>query len=254
MDTLNRAATKAVFKGIGDNKNYFIKNLPRWIGLIPYEIYVLPGMFLAIATMLWTGSITPLQFHLLPHWFAYSIFSYLKGIAKRERPGCRYPDMHIRNSPSHCKMARYLSFPSGHTGIAFALATSLTLSLKSGRKQGKMFGLIDFDNEIVQNITLAIAYVVAAGVSIHRVSYGYHFMGDVLVAAVLGCLIGYASYMVVENVRNKAYKCNDDDEMDELPEYPMVWKTAKYLGTALSAAAILHFFMYKFSKLADIQH
>ena len=54
-----------------------MKLIPNYLGLIPYEIYILPGMYLAIFQTLWLGTPNPVQFHLLPHWFAYSIFQLL---------------------------------------------------------------------------------------------------------------------------------------------------------------------------------
>ena len=59
-----------------------MKLIPNYLGLIPYEIYILPGMYLAILQVLWLGSFNPIQFNLLHHWFAYSIFQLLKGSIK----------------------------------------------------------------------------------------------------------------------------------------------------------------------------
>jgi membrane-associated phospholipid phosphatase len=245
----NTIATKAVYKNIGDNSSNLLKHMPRWLGLIPYELYVLPGMFLALGTMLWTGSITPLQFHLLPHWFAFSIFTYIKHNVHRERPGCRFPDMSIRDSPSHCDKARFLSFPSGHTGICFALATSLSLTLLSDRKLGKLFGLIDYDNKNIRYATLVIAYIVCVSTAIHRVSYGYHYVGDTIIGALIGMSIGYISYHIIEQLRGD----KEEADISEITKTP-IWNIIKYVGVLFCGIAILHFFLYNFKKLADIQH
>ena len=60
------------------NSNNFIRNIPYYLGLLPYELYVIPGMYLAIIQVLWLNTPNPIQFHLLPHWFAYSLFTFLK--------------------------------------------------------------------------------------------------------------------------------------------------------------------------------
>ena len=92
-----------------------MKLIPNWLGLIPYEIYILPGMYLAILQVLWLGSPNPIQFHLLPHWFAYSIFQLLKGSIKTPRPGCWIPGMKKFIDESHCSHGHeWQSFPSGH--------------------------------------------------------------------------------------------------------------------------------------------
>ena len=70
-----------------------MKLIPNYLGLIPYEIYVLPGMYLAILQTIWLGTPNPTQFHLLPHFFAYSMFQLLKGSIKTPRPGCHIKGM-----------------------------------------------------------------------------------------------------------------------------------------------------------------
>jgi membrane-associated phospholipid phosphatase len=244
----NSIVTKKIYKNVGDNPNKILKNMPRWIGLIPYELYVLPGMFLALGTMLWTGSITPLQIHLLPHWFAFSILTYIKHNVSRERPGCKFSSMKIRDSPSHCEKARYLSFPSGHTGICFALATTLSLTLLSDRKFGKLFGIIDYDNQNVRYGTLIMAYIVSVSVAIHRISYGYHYAGDTLIGALIGIAIGYISYKITE-----IFIENEDFDTEKLIKDP-IWNVIRHVGVLFCAVAIIHFFLYKFKDLADIQH
>ena len=104
--------------------------IPNFLGLIPYEIYILPGMYLAIFQVLWLGSPNPIQFHLLPHWFGYSIFQLLKGTIKAPRPGCHIPGMKEFIDDSHCHDKHaWQSFPSGHTGIASSLATALFMEM-----------------------------------------------------------------------------------------------------------------------------
>ena len=67
IDNIDYKITAWIHYNIGLNKNSFLRNLPYYFGLLPYEIYVLPGMFIALFSTYWEKSHTPLQFHLLPH-------------------------------------------------------------------------------------------------------------------------------------------------------------------------------------------
>ena len=123
-------ATQMVYNLV--NHNSFIRELPYYLGLLPYELYVLPGMFIAIIQVIIYSALNPIQFHLLPHFFAYSLFQLIKGTVARERPGCAHQSLSNYIDSSHCLgKQRFMSFPSGHTGIAFALATSLYLEIAS---------------------------------------------------------------------------------------------------------------------------
>ena len=63
--------------------------LPYYLGLLPYELYVLPLMYIAMIQVILFSAFNPIQFHLLPHFFAFSLFQLIKGTVGRERPGCR---------------------------------------------------------------------------------------------------------------------------------------------------------------------
>jgi len=71
------------------NTNDLLLFLTKWLGLFPYELYVLPGMFIAMITMFVYDSFDPIQLHLLPHWFAFSMGQYIKTHWKKRRPGCK---------------------------------------------------------------------------------------------------------------------------------------------------------------------
>jgi membrane-associated phospholipid phosphatase len=72
------------------------------------------------------------------------------------------------------------SFPSGHTALAFAAATSFAvMSLRAAQDAPATPWLV------------AGAYVLAAGEGALRVACGEHFLGDVAAGAALGAGIGY---------------------------------------------------------------
>ena len=124
MDTLNKIDFQITKKIYNLFNNKYLKKIPRYFGLIPYEIYVLPGMYIAILQVIWLNTPTPIQFHLLPHWFAYSIFQFLKKSINRWRPGCKYSQLSKYIDDSHCSHGHELqSFPSGHTSAAFSGAS-----------------------------------------------------------------------------------------------------------------------------------
>ena len=201
--------TKMFFDIINNNK--YIKELPNYLGLIPYEIYVIPGMYLAILEVLWLGSPNPIQFHLLPHWFAYSIFQFLKKSFSRMRPGCRYKSLSKYIDSSHCKHGhQFQSFPSGHTGVAFALATSLFMEMMYS--DNPHFFEIPIKERKTKILISVIGYFVATMISLHRISKGFHSMFDVICGALIGFAIGFVSWSVMETYK-KLYRglCKNND-------------------------------------------
>ena len=194
LRSIDYKLSKAVydlFKG----KN--MKLIPNYLGLIPYEIYILPGMYLAIFQVLWLGSPNPIQFHLLPHWFAYSIFQLLKGSIKTPRPGCHIPGMKDFIDDSHCSHGHdWQSFPSGHTGIAASLAMGLFMEMMYS--DDPHFFEINIKDIKVRRLIAFTGLFVAFMVGIHRVSKGYHSLADSMTGCVIGMCIGFVSWTSLE--------------------------------------------------------
>jgi membrane-associated phospholipid phosphatase len=171
--------------------------IPNFLGLIPYEIYILPGMYLAIFQVLWLGSPNPIQFHLLPHWFAYSIFQLLKGSIKTPRPGCHIPGMKDFIDDSHCSHGHeWQSFPSGHTGIAASLAMGLFMEMMYS--DDPHFFEINIKDIKVRRLIAFSGLFVAFMVGIHRVSKGYHSLADSMTGCLIGMCIGFVSWTSLE--------------------------------------------------------
>tara|TARA_B100001123_G_scaffold23539_1_gene25652 strand:+ start:462 stop:1373 length:912 start_codon:yes stop_codon:yes gene_type:complete len=188
-----------VFKG----KN--MQLIPNFLGLIPYEIYILPGMYLAIFQVLWLGSPNPIQFHLLPHWFAYSIFQLLKGSIKTPRPGCHIPGMKEFIDDSHCSHGHeWQSFPSGHTGIAASLATALFMEMMYS--DDPHFFEINIKDIKTRRLIGFTGLFVAFMVGIHRVSKGYHSLADSMTGCLIGASIGFISWTSLEYFKKLYYK------------------------------------------------
>jgi undecaprenyl-diphosphatase len=74
------------------------------------------------------------------------------------------------------------SFPSGHTSVAFAFATTYWLARK------------DLDGK--PGVLGWLAFGVAAGVGVSRVAAAKHFPSDVLAGAVLGTASGVVVYAI----------------------------------------------------------
>lgn len=98
-----------------------------------------------------------------------AIISSLKFSIKRQRPYEQYPNDITKRTPVHG-----FSFPSGHTGTAFATATALTLCTK------KWYVGVP-------------AYLYACGVGYSRMRLGVHFPTDVLG----GMIVGIGSSLLV---------------------------------------------------------
>jgi len=186
--------SKAIYDIFKDGK---MKYLPTVLGLIPYELYILPGMYLALFQVLWLGSPNPIQFHLLPHWFAYSIFQLLKGSIKTPRPGCHIPGMKEFIDDSHCSHGHeWQSFPSGHTGIAASLATALFMEMMYS--DDPHFFELNIKDIKTRRLIAYTGLFVAFMVGIHRVSKGYHSLADSMTGCLIGASIGFISWTSLE--------------------------------------------------------
>lgn len=200
----NKSIDYVLTKGVYDLFNTdFLRKIPHFLGLVPYEFYVIPGMYIAILQVLWLGTPNPIQFHLLPHWFSYSVFQFLKKKIKRTRPGCGYKEMGKFIEKSHCNSSyKFQSFPSGHMGVSMALATSLFMEMNYSDKPH--FFEIPIRSAIVKKVISFVGLFVAIMVGIHRVSKGYHHVGDIFVGGVIGFCIGFISWIVLDYYK-KAY-------------------------------------------------
>jgi len=194
--------SRAVYD-IFNQKN--MKYIPVFCGLIPYEMYILPGMYLAIFQTLWLGTPNPLQFHLLPHWFAYSIFQLLKGSIKTARPGCWIKGMKGYIDESHCSHGHeFQSFPSGHTGISASLATALFMEMMSS--DDPHFFEINITNPNIRKGLAFTGLFVSFMTGIHRVSKGYHSLFDSMTGMLIGICIGFISWTALEYYKKKYSK------------------------------------------------
>lgn len=108
----------------------------------------------------------------------YGLKELAKNLVVRERPyvyGSGAPAEEFSNG-DYCR-----SFPSGHTALAFASATFLTM----------VMGFDDADSP--WRIPACIgSYAVALGVAASRVLSGNHYITDVLVGALVGAACGVA--------------------------------------------------------------
>jgi len=100
----------------------------------------------------------------------------VKTLVNRERPSQAYPDLIRSSSYSEGK-----SFPSGHTTLAFATATSLALTYK------KWY------------ITVP-AYAWAASVGYSRMRLGRHYPTDVAAGVLVGIGSGYLSHWITQKI------------------------------------------------------
>lgn len=178
--------TQFIFQNAGHS------SLPRWLGLIPYEIYAIPGMLVSILIAISFEDSTALQIHILPHLLTFSIIQLYKHWVSRKRPGCTEDPgavIFVRDSQNTCRVAGQNSFPSGHAGISAALATGLILYLYSPISIVK-----DSTTRLVLSI---LAGMVSVFVMIHRVSYGYHYVSDVVIGALIGVACAAFSFHFV---------------------------------------------------------
>ena len=100
-----------------------------------------------------------------------AVFLQLKRITGRKRPCAIEPSCWARLLPPD-----QFSFPSGHTITAFAVAVPMM--------------------HFYPTLTMGLLFC-ACSIAISRVALGLHFLSDVLAGALIGVLLGVASYSLV---------------------------------------------------------
>lgn len=256
METVNKidkTITKYIYNSI--NASTLLKGVPHVFGLVPYEIYVIPGMYLAIIQTLLFETHKPIQFHLLPHWFSYSIFQFLKKSIKRGRPGCVDKSLNEYIDPGHCKgSSKFQSFPSGHMGVASSLATALYMEMHYS--QDSKFFEMPIKTKSMKNVISLSGIFVALMVGLHRISKGYHSFFDVMCGFLIGCSIGAVSWKVLEicptNEEGGAKKNIFSDNLNNFyTKYEELKKDNEFMNKLLFASKLILiipilFLFYKF--------
>ena len=102
----------------------------------------------------------------------------LKHAINRQRPAADYPN-DITNWNSDFENETSLSFPSGHTSLAFTTATALSL------KYPKWYVIVP-------------SYLWAGSVGYSRMNLGMHYPTDVLAGALLGAGSAFVTYKINE--------------------------------------------------------
>ncbi len=103
----------------------------------------------------------------------------LKTTFDKTRPGDKYPNEVFPSKQVHGR-----SFPSGHTTLAFATATTLALQYK------KWYVVVP-------------AYLWASSVGYSRMYLGKHYPSDVFAGAIIGIGAGYFSHWATKKVFKK---------------------------------------------------
>ena len=111
----------------------------------------------------------------------------VKYLVRRPRPYVRFSDVEAR---THVSRWDPYSFPSGHAAIAFALATSWTLS------HPKWYVAVP-------------GYVWATSVAVSRVWLGVHYPSDVLFGALLGGVVAWGIHTLGTSI-TPAFLQRDD--------------------------------------------
>ena len=103
---------------------------------------------------------------------------------------------------SHCTHGHEKqSFPSGHTGVASSLATALFMEMNYS--DNPKFFDISIASQNIRKIIGGLGLSVAAMISLHRISKGYHSLFDVICGFIIGASIGYISWTTLSNYAKK---------------------------------------------------
>lgn len=112
---------------------------------------------------------------------SYIINFILKNIFSRPRPNI----LRLINETSY-------SFPSGHSMINAAIYTILILIL-----------LKKYDNR-VKGLVISILFIILfVLIGLSRIYLGVHYLGDVLAGWILGVLVAYVVYIIMNKIENK---------------------------------------------------
>ena len=156
------------FQFISDSDAWLVVGIPvaaGTVGLIKKDDRLYRNAFVALAAVAINSGIT----------------EALKYTINRDRPFKTYPDITKKSgggSPS---------FPSGHTSVAFALATSLSLSYPKW-------------------YIIAPSYAWAGSVGFSRMDLGVHYPSDVLAGAIVGAGSAWLTYYINKKLIIRSHK------------------------------------------------
>ena len=126
------------------------------------------------------------------------------------------------------------SFPSGHTTVAFEIATSMLLCFKADKKKGAW-----------------IFPVIAIGVMGSRIYLMVHYPTDVIAGMISGIVAGLLAYVIANAITNAFVKSGKDDKLDLENLYRKLFK--KDINTKVASVIIAAFcafaFIYSYSAL-----
>lgn len=130
-------------------------------------------------------------------------FSLLKNVFRRPRPSLSMPGIAARFDAPGQTDYKY-SFPSGHTAVAFAMASSWSLSHPRWH-------------------VVAPSLVWAAGTGLSRVWMGDHYPSDVLAGALLGTAIGWSVHRWQDHLTPLAFRGSAP-----APQAPVFFMTTRF--------------------------
>ncbi len=239
IQNLDLRMSKSIFDSFHSNK--ILSKTPYYLGLLPYEIYVLLGLYIAILQVIWLNNPNPIQYFILPYFFTSMIFYAIKTRFHRMRPGCYNKSMSKYMNEKYCSASEASkSFPSGHTGTAFALATALMMEMMYSEESDKY-------SPKTKKIVIFIAFIVAIFVALHRVSNGYHHVGDVLAGAILGSIIGYISWTSINVFKKKYYDlCREHHSKEECSRKVAQFPNSGMLFGKIILTIIILYLIYLF--------
>lgn len=131
----------------------------------------------------------------------YCTVTFLKNTVRRPRPFLVLDGIERRGAGPTDVIDRY-SFPSGHAGLSFTIATSLSVSYREW-------------------YVIAPAYLWASTTALSRVWHGVHYPSDIVVGALLGSGIAVGTHFLVGAI------------LDEKDDGPAAVRLPPMIGFAL---------------------
>ena len=170
------------------------EELTYYMGMLPYEIYVLCGVYVGILFVVWAGNAEMLRVALLPVFMAYCVF----GMSRAVSHPCGNGDLRHHIGHTECMRTEY--FPCGTSGVAAALIVALVCEIVY-KSDLNLFG-IHVSNVFGKAAVLAAVLLIEICVLFHRVNNRRVTVFDACTGLTVGALIGLASWWCLRDVEH----------------------------------------------------
>jgi len=174
-----------------------VSYLLRLFSVFFYNIFVHLLVIIAIFIMLIYGRWAEIVVILLPFLFGITCILYMHNNILRMRPGCRYHTLGRLMDPIYCQEWNVRnSMPCKQVFLLTTIGTCVLFYILDAdqiKTKYKLF-FLDWTNPYLMFGTIVILSLSILICCIDRLVHGYNYISDILMALLLGYILGYISY------------------------------------------------------------